>query len=152
MATNERSTLGEEAAATVCLVIQKKKRPTICFLSFRKRKVFRIWGTGSKVRSLISPTYSPESWRRSEKVFEATRLNQLQGSHTHWAILVRDDKNDLLTRETQKKKREEEPKKKGRNKNPKKQKPQKENRLKTPPTHCPATHSFFQELFSTEDD
>lgn len=139
----------------------KEKETYNLLLSFRKRKVFRIWGTGSKVSCLISTTYPPES-RRSKKMFEATHLWTSRSPHRQfWCETTKMIMSRLLTThpgggETQKKKVRKKPKKydKKGEKEPKQQKPQ-NNRVekRPPPTDwgLPNNSSFFQGAFSTED-
>lgn len=93
----------------------KEKETYNLLLSFRKRKVFRIWGTGSKVSCLISTTYPPES-RRSKKMFEATHLSTSRSPHRQfWCETTKMIMSRLLTThpgggETQKRKVREKPK------------------------------------------
>lgn len=93
----------------------KEKETYNLLLSFRKRKVFRIWGTGSKVSCLISTTYPPES-RRSKKMFEATHLSTSRSPHRQfWCETTKMIMSRLLTThpgggETQKRKVRKKPK------------------------------------------
>ena len=116
-------------------------------LSFRKRKVFRIWGTGSKVSCLISPTYPPESWRRSKKMFEATHLSTSRSPHRQfWCETTkmimsrlltthpgeeRDSGKEKVRKKTQKIKEKKGKKKKGQNNRVEKRPPPTDWRLPT---------------------
>lgn len=146
-----------------CLFGDLKEKETYnLLLSFRKRKVFGIWGTGSKVSCLISPTYPPESWRRSKKMFEATHLSTSRSPHRQfWCETTKMIMSRLLTthpgeerlRKIKVKKKPKIWEKKG-EKEPNQQKPQNNRVEKLPPPtdwRLPNNSTFFQNTFSTED-